>query len=135
MDFPSLVLPRERAAAVTPSARVQPTPIRTVAEARRGEDRTGQDRTGGYAAVSNRLSRTLIGAALHRRLCQTTRREAVAMECAAAGDGIRGNTVHPESSTRRFEPNYRPPPRAMRMTGVALVFDDGMTGSGRPRRS
>ena len=35
--------------------------------------------------------------------------KAVAMECAAEGDGIRVNTVHPGSSTRRFGRRYQGP--------------------------
>jgi len=59
MEFSSLVLPHERADVVTPSARAlgySLLPFLTVGEARRGQDRK-------ICCSTNRLSRTLIGAA------------------------------------------------------------------------
>ena len=60
--------------------------------------------------------------------------KAVAMECAAEGDGIRVNTVHPGSSTRRFGRSYRYRPEAMRRLIRTRLPKPGYLSEGPGRR-
>src|SRR5271165_2920648 len=92
MDSPSLAFPRERAEVLTPSAgRFCTAYSRSTLWRKQGED----SRLHGYAIGSRspgigrsaRHCATNVGVRLFAK--------AVAMECAAAGDEIRVNTVHP----------------------------------------